>query len=327
MQVPTVEEGLRGILTEIMEAIFLGARKERLKNHPLSLLVRYDFKEILNSIATRVNPALFVETSVGLGHWATILWGAILDPNVTDRTSKEYVVVYHFDPSGEKVFLSICQGAGCVVDEYGHKDGLAVLRKRATFARKRIADQIPKNAISSMSFTSSKSLPTRYESGFITGFKYQLENMPSEQELQHDLEILCRLYQTLTGRGGLLPNHSAEPDLPSSNVEDELCLSEQRKYYLHKKIERNQALVTCVKERKGHKCECCGMTFKDVYGKLGENYIEAHHLKPLSELAEDKVVLYDPIKDFAVLCANCHRMIHRMDDPSDITGLRAIVGS
>jgi predicted HNH restriction endonuclease len=29
-------------------------------------------------------------------------------------------------------------------------------------------------------------------------------------------------------------------------------------------------------------------------------------------------VTYDVAADFAVLCANCHRMIHRTEDPSDL---------
>jgi 5-methylcytosine-specific restriction enzyme A len=32
-------------------------------------------------------------------------------------------------------------------------------------------------------------------------------------------------------------------------------------------------------------------------------------------------ITYDVASDFAVLCANCHRMIHRSDDPSDLLGI------
>lgn len=247
----------------------------------------------------------------------------MLAPAVTDRTSKGYVVVYHFDPSGEKVFLSICQGAGAVIEEFGRKDGLAVLRDRAALGRKRLADLLPLKAINRMSFTSSKELPVRYEAGFITGFEYLLEEMPSEHELQSDLEELCRLYRILSFRGGVLD--SLEDIAMPEQEEVEISLCEKRRYSFHRRIDRNQALVRLVKERKGDTCECCGMTFKDVYGSLGENFIEAHHLTPISELAEDATVSYNPVKDFAVLCSNCHRMIHRMDDPSDVEGLRMCV--
>jgi MrcB-like, N-terminal domain len=38
-------------------------------------------------------------------------------------------------------------------------------------------------------------------------------------------------------------------------------------------------------------------------------------------------VHYDIAADFAVLCSNCHRMIHRMADPSNLAQFRDIVQS
>ena len=42
---------------------------------------------------------------------------------------------------------------------------------------------------------------------------------------------------------------------------------------------------------------------------LLKNYIEVHHIKPLSSLDEE--IIIDPYNDLACLCANCHRMMHR----------------
>ncbi len=48
------------------------------------------------------------------------------------------------------------------------------------------------------------------------------------------------------------------------------------------------------------------------YGELGNGYIEAHHLDPLSERPELQWTdeLQTSVEDVTVLCANCHRMIH-----------------
>lgn len=62
----------------------------------------------------------------------------------------------------------------------------------------------------------------------------------------------------------------------------------------------------------------CDTNFEQEYGEIGKNHIEADHLKPLASLKGNKVAM-DPAKDFAVLCANCHRMIHRSGLVSDIT--------
>jgi len=59
----------------------------------------------------------------------------------------------------------------------------------------------------------------------------------------------------------------------------------------------------------GIQCLVCGFDFKKHYGVHGENYIEVHHLKPLSKLVEKTLI--NPITDMTVVCANCHRMMHR----------------
>lgn len=60
---------------------------------------------------------------------------------------------------------------------------------------------------------------------------------------------------------------------------------------------------------------------KDVYGF---EYIEAHHLRPISEL-KGQVVELDRVKDFAVLCPNCHVAVHKSGDPGNIAALRASI--
>jgi 5-methylcytosine-specific restriction protein A len=64
----------------------------------------------------------------------------------------------------------------------------------------------------------------------------------------------------------------------------------------------------------------------EVYGPIGEGLIHAHHLTPLSSLADGETVELDPRTAFAVLFPNCHAIIHRMDDVSDIEGLKAMIG-
>ena len=53
----------------------------------------------------------------------------------------------------------------------------------------------------------------------------------------------------------------------------------------------------------------CEFNFKDKYGEIGENFIEAHHLVQLADLPKNTKL--SPKDDFAVLCSNCHKMIHK----------------
>ena len=114
------------------------------------------------------------------------------------------------------------------------------------------------------------------------------------------------------GRPGLFPQQE-----PSSLVE-------RKRYGLHHQLERNASVSSKVKRVHGTKCQCCEFDFEATYGALGAGYIEAHHLKPLALLTDGEIISYDIKTDFAVLCANCHRIINRMDDPSDLDGLGRI---
>ncbi|WP_436850737.1 HNH endonuclease [Streptomyces avermitilis] len=54
-------------------------------------------------------------------------------------------------------------------------------------------------------------------------------------------------------------------------------------------------------------CEACGFDFEEVYGDRGAGYVECHHVGPLHEAGEGRTKL----SDLALICANCHLMIHR----------------
>lgn len=62
----------------------------------------------------------------------------------------------------------------------------------------------------------------------------------------------------------------------------------------------------------GTKCMACGFDFEKAYGELGKDYIEVHHIVPLASRNEE--IQVNPATDLIVVCANCHRMIHRKRD-------------
>jgi|ERR1017187_7814467 hypothetical protein len=58
-------------------------------------------------------------------------------------------------------------------------------------------------------------------------------------------------------------------------------------------------------------CEVCGFEFRRKYGPLGDGYCEVHHRVSLAAGGQKKITL----GDLAILCSNCHRMIHRTGEP------------
>jgi len=90
----------------------------------------------------------------------------------------------------------------------------------------------------------------------------------------------------------------------------------------HRRIDRDARAIQLVKKAKGYTCEVCGFNFESRYGELGKDFIEIHHLVPISEL-RGLMVSSHPEHDYAALCSNCHSMIHRMKVVHDIEALRA----
>jgi hypothetical protein len=69
-------------------------------------------------------------------------------------------------------------------------------------------------------------------------------------------------------------------------------------------------------------CEACGFDFAIIYGERGSGFIECHHTKPVATLAEGHKTHID---DLALVCANCHRIIHRDRKWPSIAELKALL--
>ena len=102
---------------------------------------------------------------------------------------------------------------------------------------------------------------------------------------------------------------------------------ETRKDVYHRKIQRNRTAAKQAKKFHGSRCQACDLKFEERYGAIGKDFIEAHHLRPIATLEEGVTVSYDVAADFAVLCANCHRVIYRRGDPSNLAQFRMLVHS
>src|SRR5262249_19343151 len=98
-------------------------------------------------------------------------------------------------------------------------------------------------------------------------------------------------------------------------------------YRLHRARERSRAVVAKKKEhalqQTGHlACESCGFDFAATYGPTEDGYIECHHAAPLASVADRTVT---KIQDLVLLCANCHRIVHRKRPWLSPDAVRALI--
>lgn len=66
-------------------------------------------------------------------------------------------------------------------------------------------------------------------------------------------------------------------------------------------------------------CEVCNFDFARYYGEEGYGFAECHHVRPLAELKGERRIRTD---DLAIVCANCHRMLHKIRPWATVSQLR-----
>ena len=112
---------------------------------------------------------------------------------------------------------------------------------------------------------------------------------------------------------GALPS-SVLSDLQAESDEDDETVSIGRegstKAVVSRRRERSPRLRAAALRIHGYACQVCGFRFEEVYGRWGRDFAEVHHMRELSRAPAEGLEV-DPARDMAVVCSNCHRMIHR----------------
>ena len=97
----------------------------------------------------------------------------------------------------------------------------------------------------------------------------------------------------------------------------------RRRLVLHLQRERNRTVVRNKKKQAASfDCEVCGFSFGRAYGNAASDYCEVHHLLPLSEVEQ---TTRTRMEDLAILCANCHRVVHLRNPPYTLNQVRSIL--
>lgn len=316
--------GLRNALDDVL-ALYLLAASEPFKKNQVAEILRKTLPDEVHSaiISAQLNLStdFEIEGGAGQGDWARCPWVAIRDPEMTDSVQRGYYPVYLFREDMSGVYLSLNQGVTDIREQYKSENKQA-LKSRASDYRSRLggtSERFPEASID-LKPSSKQNYSADYEAGNVVAKYYDAAALPSEQNLRDDLFGMLALYESLIYSLGSEVGIGIEPE-----ERDNEFIEDYAAFRYHRRIERNPALTKEVKKVRGLTCEACGLNFSKTYPLIKKNkYIEAHHLVPIASLKGQRVSR-DPNKDFAVLCANCHRMIHRFDAPWDLEAFRRVI--
>lgn len=177
-----------------------------------------------------------------------------------------------------------------------------VVHARAIAARKTGADRVLDPAV-------DDPLPTGFTLGPLARVHWRTQM--SGIEVQSEVaELLDELWADHVGgvartTAAILTDPDAET-FPEGRV----------MFRLHRERERDPAVIdkakALAKRRDGRlACTACGFDFEATYGALGRDFIEGHHTRPLATLTREQDTR---VSDIALVCSNCHRMLHRRPD-------------
>lgn len=290
--------------------------------------------EAANELNAFINDERYiVKGSVGVGVWSSVPWLAIFDRFVTTTAQSGFYPVYLFKEDMSGFYLSLGIGVTSVQLEYKESKKIReALRNQNNLLLNKIK-VIPSGFATreTLGFTlqsgkRKNNLASNYEDGCVIAKYYDANKLPTDIELYKDVNNLLETYQQV-----IYDSISASTKETADELQEEfpsfVAETDLRKMRHHMRIERDdKKLIKEVKKRKGYVCECCRFDFEKAYGAIGKNYIEAHHKQPIHQL-KGQIIKLDAEKDFIVLCSNCHKMIHRLDDPSDLEKLKQLFKS
>ena len=286
--------------------------------------------DIPAALLKAINPPSFykIKGSVGQGDWTQTPWVVLLDPAVTMSVEEGVYPVYLLSHGCERLYLTINQGCTTLKNADGIKAARATLKLRANLMRSKVMHDAKRLGPIQMDLNVKQSIwrGRLYEAGCVLGTVYDARKLPSDDEMAADLLEAVSLHRAIFQEGGWAQNDEIMKEA-ASDLGFKPSLVQAKRYRQHRSIERHAHHSFAVKRAQGTRCKGCDFEMSSIYGQAGIGLIDAHHLRPLASLADGETVTFDPVDDFAVLCPNCHRLIHRLAEVGDLLELRKLVAA
>lgn len=108
-----------------------------------------------------------------------------------------------------------------------------------------------------------------------------------------------------------------EPDI--MEAEEGKVLTRLHRYRERKLVDAKKKDV--LQKRGCLRCEACDFNFAEAYGPAGEGIIDVHHTKPVHTLKPGEKT---KLSELALLCSNCHRVIHSKRPWLSVEQVRAL---
>ena len=326
-----IKDTLLKIKNEFPQAI-----TEIYKDHPLASYIRSEARDTIRECSPSEFNHFTFKGSAGDGRWASDRgpWIGIFHPTThpgPKYASHGFYPVYGFPIGVDYVTFGIGQSIQEAEEKYGAKYSSQKLKNFADEMRVLIPNYSDRFKSGSISLDES-----HYREGYVYYKLYDLNNLPSEDELQEDLAIMLEAYDELVKKGG-------RNWVEDENEADEVIYQEPRPKKQRQRcpesvdIDPNQGSQRsrkakpnpkspppprnrdyCEEAKENSKFQCDISTSHKTFRRKfdGNFYVEGHHIIPMQQFYEYEKIgkNIDHVSNIAVLCPNCHKKIHHGDD-------------
>ncbi|OQP08139.1 AAA family ATPase [Geobacillus sp. 46C-IIa] len=182
---------LRDLFRQVM-AIYEQEKREKLSKE------RRAFQLMTKAIPEKIKALPFVESdryivkgSVGQGVWTDVPWVAVMDQKVTDSTQRGYYIVYLFSEDMCRLYLTLAQGVTETPRDEMERVKRDIHQLIPAGERVRTDDDIR---------LGENKRAKDYERSVAAYIVYSFDDLPSDEQLARDLEMMIGYYRQYVER-------------------------------------------------------------------------------------------------------------------------------
>ena len=185
---------MRAIIEKILNE-YVAAKQQTFAGHPMGSFFRNDIPNFIYKTGIVDSKTHLITGSVGQGNWATVPWVCIFNRKITTSATKGVYIVYLLAKDGKTLYLTFNQGCTEIRNTHSKADTIKLMRQNAAEIASeidsrdfRVDDQI------NLGFGLTE-LAELYQKGTIFYRAYHQGEVPSDEELKQDLQMMMDIYQ------------------------------------------------------------------------------------------------------------------------------------
>lgn len=305
------------------------------ENINIKKTLKYDIPYEMNTIL-QLDPKKYLITgSYGVGNPTETPWIAIFDKSITVSAQHGFYVVILFRKDMQGFYLSLNQGTTYLRNKFKGFKPVQKMKEVATKLENALSLHTVNGSISEINLASIQQNAKAYQAANIQAKYYARNAFPSNEELAIDVQDMLENLEEIKNFIGIrtldqvIDDLIYQEEINDVKFQEDVLISPPAKTIIapHPVLSKTMSSPNTEKYLRDSKIAKEALTLADyaceadpthltfISPITGKNFVEAHHLIPISNQGIYSYSLDVP-GNIISLCPNCHREIHHGTDVS-----------